>query len=660
MADFVARCDARTAALPDHRRAALRMAIDALGSRAAALLALGRATPFAQLTDADQTRCFTAWAESRIPQLRTAHQAVRRLVLVVYYSRVEVAAATGYAGALHRRSLRVPWEGPLDGETVDHEPVARGARELPRAIASTPIPKGVTTARTMTMDVQRRADVVVIGSGAGGAVTAARLAEAGFEVVILEAGGYHTRADFDENEAALTERLYADGALRSTDDLSVSLLQGATVGGSSTVNWMLMLRTPPYVLDEWARDHGVYGMSPAEMAPVFARLEHELHARVVPDDAHSPNNRVVLDGAASLGWRASSAMINANGCVRCGFCGVGCRHDAKQSALVTFIPRALAAGAALYADADVTRVEVRERDTGNGTPPLKRVYAHVREGTQATRTLTIDAPVVVVAAGAVETPLLLQRSGLGGGGVGHWLRLHPTTAVFGHFAQEIGSSTGIPQTTMCDEFIRWNGTDYGFWIECPSMLPSFSAAAMPGFGEPHAEMMRTFKHTGVLIALTRDGANTAQSSGRVWLDRRGRSHIAYALNPADARRVRASIIASARMLLATGATEVGTLHTSPARIRGEADLAQLDHASLAPNRVGLFSAHVNGTCRMGLDPRTSGATPDGQRHGVRGLYISDGSLLPTALGVNPQETIMAVASVIADRMAAQHIGVTRG
>ena len=172
--------------------------------------------------------------------------------------------------------------------------------------------------------------------------------------------------------------------------------------------------------------------------------------------------------------------------------------------------------------------------------------------------------------------------------------------------------------------------------------------------------MRKFTSTGVLIALTRDGANAHRSSGRVWLDRRGHSHIAYRVSAEDQLRVRASLIASARLLLAAGATEVGTLHSTPVAIRRESDLARLDAVSLAPNRMGLFSAHVNGTCRMGRDPRTSGATPDGERHGVRGLYISDGSLLPTSLGVNPQETIMAVASVLAERIAARHSGMTRG
>ena len=659
-AALVARCDARIAPLPPHRQRELGLAIDLLGSRVGVMLAIRRPSAFAALTPAQQARCFTVWGASRIPQLRSACQAVRRLVLAVHYARPEVAAAIGYAGPLQRRAPQVAWEGPLAGVHTDTEPVRRGAIVLPMVIAPSPPPSGVITAHLLDRDVHRRADAVVIGTGAGGAVTAARLAESGYEVVMLEEGGYYAKADFTEQEAELTERLYADGALRTTDDMSVALVQGSAVGGSTTVNWMIMLRTPAYVLEQWARESGVYGMTPQEMAPVFTRIEHEVHARTVPSDAHSANNRIILDGAERLGWRASSAVINADGCIRCGFCGVGCRHDAKQSTLLTYVPRALRAGATLCANAHVTRVELRERDGGAGTPPLKRVHVVVRDPRSTTvRSLTIDAPLVVVAGGAIGTPALLQRSGLGGGAVGAWLRLHPTTAIVGRYDRDIVVSTGIPLSTMSDEFIRWQGSDYGFWIECPPMHPSFAAAALPGLGAAHADCMRDFSRLGVLIGLTRDGADTQTSSGTVRVDTRGRTRIRYRLTPADVRRVRASIVASARLHLAAGATEVSTLHTTPIRMRGEADLRQLDRAPMGPNELGLFSAHVNGTCRMGTDPQTSGATPDGERHGTRGLYITDGSLLPTALGVNPQETIMAIATVLADRMAARHAGITR-
>ena len=662
LSELVNRCDVRVRALPPHRRAMLATALDAMGGRAAMMLAIGTPRRFANCSSDLQARAFEAWAHSPVPQLRSAHQAVRKLVLAVHYARPEVSDAIGYAGPLQSRAPQAAWEGPMTGEQRDDEPVARGPRVLPSHIAPDPVPPGVIPGVAVERDLQRRADVVVIGTGAGGAVAAARLAEAGYEVVLLESGAYLTRADFTEDEPSLNERLYADGALRTTDDGAFALVQGQAVGGSSLVNWMLMLRTPEYVLDEWAREHGITGLGARELHPEFDRIEAETRSRDVPDDAHSANNRLVLDGARALGWRASTGRINAHECIRCGFCGLGCRHNAKQSVLLTYLPRALAAGATLYADAQVTRIEVCERDSGQGTPPRKRVHAIVesRQAGRPPRTLTIDAPIVVVAAGAIETPALLQRSSMGGGGVGHWLRLHPTTAVSGIYDRDILSNTGIPMSTMCDEHIRWNGTNYGFWIECPPMHPSFTAAAMPGFGAAHAERMKHFRQLGVLIALTRDGADRAHSNGRVHVDRAGRTSIDYALGPEDERRVRAALEASARIHLTMGAREVFSMHTTPVLVRSERDLGALTSASLAPNRIAMFSAHVNGTCRMGAHPEKSGATPDGERHGVRGLYISDGSLLPTSLGVNPQETIMAIASVLADRMAARHAGVTRG
>jgi choline dehydrogenase-like flavoprotein len=651
-AQLLARCDARLGTVPPHRQRMLGTALDVLGSPVAVLLVGERPRAFAALSPAAQRRCLTAWTDTPVAPLRSAWQSVRRLVLLTHYARPEVAAATGYRGPFRQRDALYPWEGPLPAGTPETptEPVARGPVNLPRAIAPDPVPPNVVRGTTLQAPVQRRADVVVIGTGAGGAVSAALLAEAGYDVVMLEGGGWHTRADFTDDEAALTERLFADGGLRTTDDASVSMLQGATVGGGTLVNWMIMLRTPEFVLEQWAREHGAYGMSPRDMAPVFDRVERDVRAGLVPEDAHSANNRLLLDGARALGWRVRSGMINARQCVRCGFCSYGCRHDAKQSTLFTFLPRAFAAGATLYTDSAVQRIEIRERDTGRGTPPLKRVVARTPSG----QSVTIEAPLVVVAAGAVGTPVLLQQSGLGGGGVGQWLRLHPTTSVNGVYDRAIDVSSGIPLTTMCDEFIRWQGTDYGFWLETPPLHPSFTAAAMPGYGPAHAAQMHRSMHLGVLISLTRDGAERSVSSGRVQVNRRGETSITYRLTHEDEKRVRASMVALARVHFAAGARAVETMHATPLVARSVRDAASLASGPMNPNRLTLFSAHVNGTCRMGLDPATSGATPDGERHGVRGLYITDGALLPTALGVNPQETIMALSTVLTERLAERH------
>lgn len=646
---LVAELEARIGRMSPPLRSDFGVALDVLGSRWAALAAGLRPLPFAALRAAEQDALLRRWSASRLSALRTVMQAVRRFVLLLEYGTAEAQTEVGYRGPLHLRGPEVSWEGPLPGTSSDAEPVARSAS--PMALGSLPAP-----ARSPLRDVpvpsesRLRVEVLVIGSGAGGAVAACRLAEAGHDVLVLEAGALISDHDFDEHELTALEKLYAEGGLRSTDDLSVNVIQGAVVGGGTTVNWMIMLRTPDHVLDEWAARHGAEGMTARDLAAVFDQVEREVHAKEVPDDAHSPSNRALLEGAARLGWKARAGRINAKNCVRAGFCGYGCRYDAKQGALLTFLPRAVAAGARLMHGARAERIECIERE---GAFPLKRVTIAQADAHGATRTVVVETPVVIVAGGAVETPVLLQRSGLGGGAVGRFLRLHPTSAVMGRYDREMYVSGGIPLSAVCDEYANFDGNGYGFWVECPQFHPAQAAAAIPGFGTSHRESMLQFRNTGAFITLVRDGADINRSNGDVRAGRAGRVQIRYRVGSADRRHLVAAITAGARLHLAAGAIEVRTLHSDASPIRNEGDLAALAALRYGPNDVALYSAHVNGTCRLGVDPASSGTNPDGERWHARGVFVADGSLLPTAPGVNPQETIMALATVVAGRISAR-------
>lgn len=607
---------------------------------------------FSALSSAKQDEQLRRWELSRFGLRRTIFQAFRRLIVSTYYTLPIAHAEIGFLGPLHRRTAAVPWEGALRGSRNDSEPVARSDRKDAWPADDAAPPHGATQGHELTGDTSIRADVCVIGTGAGGAVMAARLAEAGYDVVMLEEGGYWSGTDFTEDEAEMVPRLYADQGARATEDLALSILQGRCVGGSTTVNWMMMLRTPEWVLEEWSREHGTQGMTVRDLSPVFDLVEDEVHARIVPNDAHGPSNRIILDGAKTMGWAARPALINARGCIRSGFCGVGCRYGAKQSTLLTYIPRALAAGARLYSDVQVSHVEQIER---GGPTPLKRVQGVVlnRDDGRPRHRFTIDAPIVVLAAGAVETPAILQRSGMAGGGIGRYLRLHPTSALIGVYEREIYATAGIPQSALSDEFLHGQH-GYGYWIECPALLPGLASVAVPGFGDRHRSLMERFPNLGTLIVLTRDGANRGASNGSVRVDRKGRRRIHYRLDPQDAHTLRSGLEAGARMHFAAGAREVHTLHAANVTLRSERDLPAIARASYGPNQLGLFSAHVNGTCRLGVERRTSGCSPDGEHHEVRGLYIADGSILPTAPGVNPQHTIMALATVIARRIVDTH------
>ncbi len=615
-------------------------------------LVSGRVGRFSRLLPEDQDAVLREWGRSRIPLRRTVYQAFRRLILSTFYATPASHPAIGFRGPLYLREPAVPWEGPLPGTASDAEPVAR-TDSITAPVERTAVPDERTTSGGgSARDRRITADVCVVGTGAGGAVVATRMAEAGYAVVMLEEGGHWTERDFNENEADMVPRLYADAGARATDDLSISLLQGRNVGGGTTVNWMIMLRARDWVLDEWARDHGTEGMRPSDLAPVYDLIEEEIHARLVPPDAHTPGNRVILDGAAALGWSATPAKINAKQCIRAGFCGTGCRYGAKQSALVTYIPRAVRAGATLVSDARVDRIERAER---GDSAPLKRVHGTLidRMTQEPVGSVTVTAPIVVLAAGAVGTPAILQRSGMGGGGVGRYLRLHPTSAVIGMYDREMYGTAGIPQSALVDEFLH--GTDgYGFWIECPSLLPGVASVAVPGFGDDHRRVMEQFRQLGSLIVLVRDGAERGVSNGDVRVDRAGHARIRYRIGDRDGRTLRDGLTAAARLHLAGGATEALTLHEPALRVRSGGDLAAIAGAPFGPNQLSVFSAHVNGTCRIGTDPRTSGASPSGERHGVPGLYIADGSIFPTAPGVNPQATIMALATIIARRIIERH------
>jgi choline dehydrogenase-like flavoprotein len=483
----------------------------------------------------------------------------------------------------------------------------------------------------------------VVGSGAGGSVVAALLAEAGLDVVVVEEGSSWSPPDSDEEEATMVPRLYAERGTRATEDNAITLLQGACLGGGTTINWMLMLRPPMHVMEEWERAFGATLLGPASLVPALERIEQEVGAALVPSDAHSAQNRALLDGATRLGWRVEEARINARGCIRAGTCGLGCRWGAKQSATETFLPRARAAGARILCNARADRIEAPSRRGA-----LRRVHIENVDGTTVRGRFSVEARIVVLAAGAVGTPAILERSGLAGGGVGRYLRLHPTTAVVGQYANDMYGGAGIPQSTVCTEFLN-NGDGFGFWIECPPFQPALAAAALPGFGAAHADRMRAYRKMGAFIVLVRDGAPPARdrSQGDIRAAPAGPPRIRYRLGKQDWSRLANGVAAATRIHLAAGAASATALHVGAEAVTTERAARSLAQRRFGPNRISLFSAHVNGTCRMGQDPASTGCDPEGERHGVEGVFIADGSIFPSAPAANPQAAIMAAASLIA-------------
>jgi choline dehydrogenase-like flavoprotein len=626
---FIEAVEARIDGLPESMRRDVLGLLRLFDSAALRFMLMGRAGPFHAAGPAQQDAWLRLWRGSRIPRLRTGYQALHRLVFFTHYASDSAATEIGARPPL---VLRPRTEGPLKGAPKDDEPILRVA-ELSRWQAQTPPSR---LAPYILRDATHGARVCVIGSGAGGAVIACRLAEAGHDVVILEEGGLWESQDFTERENEMVPRLFAEQGAQATEDLSYTLLQGRCAGGGTTVNWLIMLRPRAEVMDDWQRTRGAEMLAAALLVPALERIEEETHAHLVPPDAHNTPNRLLLEGCDRLGWRSEPARINTRDCVRAGACGLGCRHGARQGSLTVYLPRAIAAGARLVTDTRAQRI--------TRSPTGIRIDA-VRQPDSAP--VTIECDHVVLAAGAIGTPTLLLRSGLGGPAVGRYLRLHPTTAVFGVHARDVLADGGIPQSAVCTQFENTNG-GYGLWIECPPWYAGTLAAAYTAPPAEHRAFMESFPRCAPLIVLVRDGAS-GQSQGDVRIDRSGRVRVRYRTGAAERARLAEGIAAAVRIQLAAGATEVHTLLHDVAPLRSATDLGRIA-ARFAPNRAGLFSAHLNGTCRMGRDARTSGCDPSGLLHGTKDVWVADGSLFPTAPGVNPQATIMALASLVAERL----------
>ena len=565
--------------------------------RLRALLAALAASGFTRRRAGGRERALLAWCDSRVALRRAGFQALRKGLLTIAYTLPGTPAweRIGYPGPLGRLRTTKPRLAPL------------------------------RIARDTTLDC----DVCVVGSGAGGGVTAAVLAEAGLDVVVLEAGGHYEEGDFDGAELDGLRRLYHGRGTTATDDQGIGILAGACLGGGTVVNYTTSFRTPDEIRAEWG---GVFETDAFDGAldAVCARL-------AVNTDHNRPSKReeIVSRGLHSLGWHEGRMPRNVRGCDQdgvCGYCAYGCPLGAKHSTARTWLVDAQAAGARILVRTKAQRVLLQGGRA-------RGVAAATADG----HGVTVRSRAVVAACGAIETPALLLRSGVAAPALGRNLHLHPVGGAFGVFDEEIRPWEGTLQAIYSDEVD-------GSKLETTAIHPALLVGAAPWrSAAQHAELMSRLPRITLVGVLLRD-----LDAGEVRVGADGSPAVRYRLSARDAARLRAGTVAAARVLEAAGATRIVSGHAravqyEPGRSGSIETFARdADTAGWGSGRLALYSFHQMGTAAIG-----SVCDDEGVIVGTKGLVVADASAFPSASGVNPMVTIEAIAHVNASALAAK-------
>ena len=556
------------------------------------------------------------------PEAKLGLQSLKGLTMLFFYALPDEAGRNpnwevlGYPGALS------PAPAP------DEAPKTIGVKEVSGASATL------------------ACDVCVVGSGAGGGVIAARCAEAGKDVLVLEAGGYRNEADFNQLELPAMQELYYGGGLAASESGSISILAGQTLGGGTVVNYMNCIPTPERIVTEWG-SHGLVGLDDYEsykrdhIDMVMERINANTEATT-----QNETHKKLMAACDALGYEHRPIVRNVSlddDPEQCGFCFAGCQRGCKRSVMKTWLQDASDAGAQAVVGCHADRILVSDgRCTG--------VAATVTHADGSTTELTVSAETVVVACGSVESPGLLMRSGIGGPAVGKHLRLHPAFLMPGVYDEPVEGWRGQIQSLVSDVYADLED-GCGFLFEATSMHPGIVSASMPWeSGAEQKELMQAFRWLAPFITVARD-----HGEGEVVLDDHGRPVVRWALDDeVDHRLAVRAHQELARLHKAAGASQMFTLHSREYRWREGDDfdeyLSRLESASYAACDIACFTAHQMGSCRMGSDPTDSVADGRGELHDVSGVWIGDGSAFPTAPGVNPMVSIMSLAHRTADHV----------
>jgi choline dehydrogenase-like flavoprotein len=520
------------------------------------------------------------------------------------------------------------------GYAVAPEVEARIGTEVSCALADGSLPEpGGSLGDTKARGDGEECDVAIVGSGAGGAVAAAELAAAGLDVLVLEAGPHFDRDSYPTDRLDAVARIYRDAGLTIAEGQPpIPVPVAKVVGGTTVINSGTCFRAPEPVLRSWRDDYGVSWAG--ELDGDYAEAEEFLRVTQLDPERMGRNGQLAMEGAAVIGASGAPIHRNAGSCVQCSSCPFGCAIDAKRGMHVSYLPRAVAAGARVRVGVEATRVLMEgERAVG--------LRCSAGDASDRPRPFTVRARQAVIAAGgALGTPELLLRSELGGPQVGRNFHIHPACWVGARYAEDVRGWEGVMQSYYVDE---WE--ERGVLLEATFTPLAFGGAWLPGAGSDHQRSILDFGRVGSIGVHLSD-----RSQGRVGLGNGGALRASYKLTRDDADRIAFGIARAAEVHFAAGATEVypniprvGTLRPG--------DLADFEATRIKPAELRLEAFHPMGTARIHRDPSQGVCAADGSVNGTRGLYVADASLFPTSVGVNPMMTIIAFAKQVARGIA---------
>lgn len=545
--------------------------------------------------------------------------------------RLLVEAFKQLCGFAYAAAPQVSRELKADGSCLSDEPHRSGPKLHPIQF---PEIRG---------DVSVQCDVCVVGSGAGGAVVAAECARAGLRVVVIEEGACFTREDFQDLPFRRMLRMYRDhGATLALGRPPIPIPLGKAVGGTTVINSGTCFRAPEPVLRLWDRHFGLDGFDEQTLAPYFDRVERVLKVKPVPWTIIGVNAQLFDRGVRALGLHGEPLRRNIEGCRGCGVCAFGCPSDAKQAMHLSYLPMAEAAGARIYARCRVDNILLK----GNRACGVEASILSSKSGSPSQGRLRVRAERVVLACGALHTPVLLQEARIGGqsGHLGRNLSIHPALGVSATFPEPVYHWRGTLQSYYVDHLHLSDGV----MIEVTTIHPAMALSAAKAVGFRLKEFLADLPFrasAGLFVSDSSTGELLRLPGSR-------RAFVRYNLNRFDSARLLRGLALVGEIFFAAGATAVHTNLPGLDYVTQPRELDALKKGpTWSPSDLHLAAFHPVGTCRMGPDPATSVVGLDGKVHGIEGLYVADGSLFPTCVGVNPQETIMAFATKISEGIA---------